>query len=297
MCSIPNCPITDCTIPHGRCHCSCDGMVNIPKKTNKKINQYAGVPVLFRPGHQARYYAKIKNDALPPPTNPSGLCGCGCGSKTSIAQATDPMKGYVRGQPMPYLPHHRLKQQAAENNAAFMESVGGDGRKCLCGCGGTPPLAQTTNRKAGRVKGQPLQWMPKHEARFRKDARIVGAREKTVYGYIEVFMPDHPDAKDKMIFEHRLVMEKMIGRRLEEHESVHHKNHVRDDNRPDNLELMTKSDHMRMHMLERHGKGDRWAKEHDRCSDCLRTDLPHAGGGLCRNCYARQLARKIRRKR
>ena len=59
-------------------------------------------------------------------------------------------------------------------------------------------------------------------------------------GYIIVYRPDHPNAnKHGRLPEHRLVMSEILGRPLRDDETVHHKNGVRSDNRPENLEVWT----------------------------------------------------------
>jgi transposase-like protein len=65
-------------------------------------------------------------------------------------------------------------------------------------------------------------------------------RYMTSGGYI-VLEP----AMGERILEHRAVMAEMLGRPMRDHETVHHKNGDRADNRPENLELR----------VGRHGKG------------------------------------------
>ncbi len=51
-------------------------------------------------------------------------------------------------------------------------------------------------------------------------------------------MPDHPRADVRgCVFEHRFVMEQMIGRFLRTEEVVHHENGDKTDNAPVNLRL------------------------------------------------------------
>jgi hypothetical protein len=67
-----------------------------------------------------------------------------------------------------------------------------------------------------------------------------GGRTRHKAGYVMVRAPDHPRASLGYVFEHILVAEDLLGRYLVEGESVHHINGVRDDNRPENLELWTR---------------------------------------------------------
>ena len=78
---------------------------------------------------------------------------------------------------------------------------------------------------------------------------------KTIHksGYVLIRAKDHPFVnKNNYILEHRLVMEKYLGRFLEKHEDVHHINGIKHYNRIKNLILLTKSKHAQYHTTERH---------------------------------------------
>ena len=63
-------------------------------------------------------------------------------------------------------------------------------------------------------------------------------------GYLVTYQPNNPNArKDGSILQHRAVMAEVLGRPLKEHEIVHHRNGIRTDNRPENLELLTRATH------------------------------------------------------
>jgi hypothetical protein len=49
--------------------------------------------------------------------------------------------------------------------------------------------------------------------------------------------------------EHRVMMERHLGRRLKTSEHVHHVNEIKTDNRIDNFEVKSKAEHARAHML------------------------------------------------
>ncbi len=116
-------------------------------------------------------------------------------------------------------------------------------RRCACGY-----VAATTLRLAGHIGGSNGRAVGASNGRWNA-TRIV-----TSHGYVllrvaknhhRAFGP--PRLLGAYAYEHDLVAEEMLGRPLEPTEVVHHRNGRRDDNRRENLEVTTRSDHARGH--------------------------------------------------
>lgn len=96
-------------------------------------------------------------------------------------------------------------------------------------------------------------------------------------GYVLRYTPNHPYAnRGGYVREHRLVMEKMIGRHLRPEEVVHHKDDCTSNNHPSNLQLFENNG---AHLSEtRKGMPSNWTEEGlarmKEAADRQRTPLP-----------------------
>lgn len=83
--------------------------------------------------------------------------------------------------------------------------------------------------------------------RYLKDKSPVwkGGRKLNKQGYIVILTDERGGCRNrnKYRLEHRVVMEKHLGRPLEKYEAVHHKNGIKTDNRLINLELLIRWQH------------------------------------------------------
>ena len=79
-------------------------------------------------------------------------------------------------------------------------------------------------------------------------------------GYVQIYSPEHPmRTKLGYVSEHRLVMEKKLGRHLLKSEVVHHIDGDTLNNHPDNLGLFSSNAEHLKHELK--GRVPKWTKE------------------------------------
>jgi len=70
-----------------------------------------------------------------------------------------------------------------------------------------------------------------------------GGKKKSHRGYVRIYIAPY-----KRVYEHTIIAENYLGRKLNPNEHVHHINGIKHDNRVENLQVLTIAEHTKLHM-------------------------------------------------
>lgn len=116
------------------------------------------------------------------------------------------------------------------------------------------------SRKGKKLSQETKQKMSEtHRGKVFKESKYGGHTKIHQSGHIRVYKPNHINAtKDGYVFEHILAYEEANNCIVDRNTHVvHHINGIKTDNRIENLQLMTKSEHMRYHATIKHQENRR----------------------------------------
>jgi hypothetical protein len=168
-------------------------------------------------------------------TYPSGIkrfewrCSCDCG-KGGVVDASTLRRGgslscgCLRNEEV----SKRFKGKSLSKDHKDKIRIGNKGKRL-------------TSRSRGKLK---KAWEKNRHLRVGRNHYEFKERRLNARGYIDIWMPTHPAARrNGRVLEHRLVVEKRIGRYLRKDEIIHHINGIKDDNRDENLAITSYKEH------------------------------------------------------
>jgi hypothetical protein len=175
------------------------------------------------------------------------LCECGCGNPAPLAKQNRPDRGQRKGEPLRFINGHNSHRHDAETKAKI--AAAGRGRrhseatkaKIRVAKLGKRHTAESRAKMSASHKLSPPRFGDKAPG-WKNGRTIVRGRALIHVGR------EHPMANSMgYVYEHRLIAAAAIGRMLSHDEHVHHIDLDPLNNAPENLVIVTATQHGRIH--------------------------------------------------